>query len=101
LGAYFTRREILEELGEFREAYSDFIGNIEFDQNAKKQVLIDLLCELRKIFFAQFPEAEQDCVDVAKAQARRERTSSRADREQDITNVSFLRLHPDANITNK
>jgi hypothetical protein len=101
LGNFFTKREILEELGELREAYSDFIGEIEFDQNAKKKVLIDLLCELRKIFFAQFPEAEQDRVDVAEAQARRERMSSRADREQEIANVSFLRLHPDANITNK
>jgi hypothetical protein len=101
LGTYFTKREILEELGELREAYSDIIGAVEFDQKAKKGVLIDLLCDLRKIFFAQFPEAEQDRIDVAIAQARLERTSSRADREQEITNISFLRLHPDANITNK
>jgi hypothetical protein len=98
LGNYFTKREILEELGELREAYSDFIGEVIFNENATKQVLIDLLCELRKIFSAQFPEAEQDRVDIARAQARRERTSSRADRDQEISIVSFLRLHPDSSI---
>jgi hypothetical protein len=37
LGAYFTRREILEELGELREAYSDTIGDIKFDRKAKSR----------------------------------------------------------------